>query len=42
MRYLTRAYGLKPEGQRYEVADEGGLFIDVQPSGAKVGGTATG
>ncbi len=32
----TRIRGLKSKGQRYEVADEGGLFVEVQPSGAKV------
>ena len=32
----TRIRGLKPKAQRYEVADAGGLFVEVQPSGAKV------
>jgi hypothetical protein len=33
----TRIRALKPKrAQRYEVADERGLFIEVQPSGAKV------
>lgn len=32
----TRIRALKPKPQRYEVADDGGLFIEVQPSGAKV------
>ncbi len=32
----TRIRALKPKAQRYEVADDGGLFIEVQPSGAKV------
>ena len=32
----TRIRALKPKALRYEVADEGGLFIEVQPSGAKI------
>ena len=32
----TRIQALKRKPQRYEVADDGGLFIEVQPSGAKV------
>jgi len=32
----TRIRALKPNTRRYEVADDGGLFIEVQPSGAKV------
>jgi hypothetical protein len=31
----TRIKALKPKAARYEVADEGGLFIEVQPSKAK-------
>jgi integrase len=32
----TRIKALKPKKARYEVADDGGLFIEVQPSGAKI------
>ena len=32
----TRIRALKPKPERYEVADDGGLFVEVQPSGAKV------
>jgi integrase len=32
----TRIRALKPRSHRYEVADAGGLFVEVQPSGAKV------
>ena len=32
----TRIRALKADTARYEVADEGGLFIEVQPSGAKI------
>ena len=32
----TRIKALKPRGTPYEVADEGGLFTEVLPSGAKI------
>jgi integrase len=32
----TRIRALKPKAHRYEVADAGGLFVEVQPGGAKV------
>ena len=32
----TRIKALKPKKAPYEVADSGGLFIEVQPSGAKI------
>ena len=32
----TRIRALKPKPERYEVADAGGLFLEVQPSGAKI------
>jgi len=32
----TGIKALRPKAQRYEKADSGGLFIEVQPSGAKV------